>query len=151
MFHHALFGPLINSILYLHLTMNALVTGGNGFIGSHLVEYLIDQGFTVYCLVRTGSNLQWLESLDIRFVYGDCRNRESLFEAVRGMDYVFHLAGKIRASDWDTYYHTNYTGTKNLIEVCEEINPDLERFVHVSSIAAAGPSATANLKHELYL
>ena len=128
--------------------MKALVTGGNGFIGSHLVEYLTDQGFTVYCLVRTGSNLQWLESLDIRFVYGDCRNRESLSDAVRGMDYVFHLAGKIRASDWDTYYHANYIGTKNLIEVCEEINPDLKRFVHISSIAAAGPSTRAELKHE---
>jgi nucleoside-diphosphate-sugar epimerase len=128
--------------------MKALVTGGNGFIGSHLAEYLIDQGFTVYCLVRTGSNLQWLDSLDIRFVYGDCRNRESLSDAVRGMDYVFHLAGKIRASNWDTYYHANYIGTKNLIEVCEEINPDLKRFVHISSVAAAGSSTRAELKYE---
>jgi len=128
--------------------MRALVTGGNGFIGSHLVEYLIDQGFTVRCLVRRESNLAWLQSLDVQFVYGDCRNKESLPQAATGMDYVFHLAGKIRARDWDAYYQTNYIGTKNLIEVCEEINPHLKRFVHVSTIAAAGPSAHGNLKRE---
>ena len=133
---------------YGNNSMRALVTGGNGFIGSHLVEYLIDQGFTVRCLVRRESNLAWLQSLDIQYVYGDCRNKESLPQAAQGMDYVFHLAGKIRASNWDTYYQTNYLGTKNLIEVCEEINPLLKRFVHVSSIAAAGPSVHGNLKRE---
>jgi nucleoside-diphosphate-sugar epimerase len=128
--------------------MKALVTGGNGFIGSHLVEYLIDQGFKVRCLVRRESNLIWLENLDVQYVYGDCRNKDTLPQAVAGMDYVFHLAATIRARDWETYYQTNCIGTKNLIEVCEEINPLLKRFVYVSSIAAAGPSSRGKLKRE---
>lgn len=131
--------------------MKALVTGSNGFIGSFLVEFLLGQGYSVTCLVRTTSNLQWLESLDVQFVYGDCRDKESLYEAVRDMDYVFHLAGKIRGIEWETYYRTNYLGTKNLIEVCEEINPELKRIVHLSSIAATGPSVSAGIRDEVDL
>ncbi len=128
--------------------MRALVTGSNGFIGSHLVEYLLVKNYDVTCLVRPTSNLQWLRGLDVKYAYGDCSKKETLYDAVTNQDYVFHLAGKIKATDWDTYYRANYLGTRNIVEACAEVNPDLKCLVYVSSISAAGPSVRGRLKNE---
>lgn len=129
-------------------TVKALVTGSNGFIGSHLVEHLLEEGYEVYCLVRETSNLSLIEHLPVTLLRGDCRERESLYSAVRGKDYIFHLAGKIKAPDWETYYASNVLGTRNLIEACARENPNIRRFVHISSISAAGPSKKGVLKRE---
>ena len=129
-------------------TVKALVTGGNGFIGSHLVKHLLEEGYEVYCLVRSTSNLSLIEHLPVTLLRGDCRDRESLYGAVRGKDYIFHLAGKIKAPDWETYYTSNVLGTRNLIGACARENPDIRRFVHISSISAAGPSKKGVLKRE---
>jgi nucleoside-diphosphate-sugar epimerase len=120
--------------------MKALVTGANGFIGSHLVLELVNRGWDVSCLVRKTSRLESLEGFSVRMVIGDTRDKESLRQAVRGQDVVFHLAGAINAPDWKTYHEINAVGTLNLVEACLEENPGLRRFVHVSSISAAGPS-----------
>ncbi len=119
------------------------MTGSNGFIGSHLVEYLLVKQYEVTCLVRKTSDLRWIRDLDVDLIYGDCRQRESLDEAVKDHDYVFHLAGKIRARDWGAYYDANYTGTRNLVEACVDSNRGMKRFIYVSSISAAGPTDTA--------
>jgi dihydroflavonol-4-reductase len=129
-------------------TPKALVTGGNGFIGSHLVEYLLSKGYEVSCLVRTSSNICSIRDLPVRLVYGDCEAKDTLREAVEGQDFVFHLAGKIKSFDWDTYYRTNFVGTKNIAEACFEFNPRVRRFVYVSSIAAAGPSERGRPRKE---
>jgi nucleoside-diphosphate-sugar epimerase len=128
--------------------MKALVTGSNGFIGSHLVEHLLARGYEVHCLVRTTSNLVWIRDLNVTYHYGDCTEKSSLYEAVRGKDYVYHLAGKIKAQDWETYYRANTEGTKNLIDVCAETNPDVKRFVYISSVSASGPSVRGRMKNE---
>jgi nucleoside-diphosphate-sugar epimerase len=128
--------------------LKALVTGSNGFIGSHLVEYLLSVNYEVFCFIRPESNLRWIKNLRVQFIHGDCRDKNSLYDAVKDKDYIFHLAGKIKALDWDTYYDANYIGTKNLVEACVEACPGLKRFVHISSIAAAGPSVKGKLKSE---
>jgi len=120
--------------------MKALVTGANGFIGSHLVEALVQRGWDVSCLVRRTSRLDSLAGRPVRMVVGDSRDRESLRPAVRGQDYIFHLAGLINAPDTKTYFEANAGGTLNLLEACLEEGPPFRRFVHVSSISAAGPS-----------
>ena len=120
--------------------MKALVTGSNGFIGSHLAEALAKRGDDVTCLVRKTSRTESLQGLNVRFVAGDVRDKESLRPAVRGLDWVFHLAGIITAGDWKTYYDANTLGTQNLVEACLEENPGLRKFVFVSSISALGPS-----------
>jgi aldehyde oxidoreductase len=64
---------------------------------SHLAEELLRRGFEVRCLVRRPRGLGWIESLDVRMVRGDCRDKAALGAAVEGVDYVFHLAGVINA------------------------------------------------------
>jgi nucleoside-diphosphate-sugar epimerase len=120
--------------------MRALVTGGNGFIGSHLVEALKKRGYSVTCLIRKTSNLKWLSGLDVKFVYGDCTEKKTLYSAVEGADYVYHLAGVVRAINRETYYQVNFLGTKNLLEVCDEINQNIRKFVYLSTQSAAGPT-----------
>lgn len=120
--------------------MKALVTGGTGFIGSHLTEALIRKGVQVRCLLRKTSDLKWLKGLPIEFVYGDCNDKISLEKAVRGVDWVFHLAGVTKAIREETYFKINGLGTQNLIHACLKNNPRLQKIIYISSQAAAGPS-----------
>ena len=129
--------------------MKALVTGGTGFIGSHLTEALIRKGVQVRCLFRKTSDLKWLKGLPVEFVPGDCNDKTSLEEAVRGVDWVFHLAGATKAIKEETYFEVNGLGTENLIHACLENNPRLQKFIYVSSQAAAGPSRNGSSKKEL--
>lgn len=121
--------------------MRILITGGNGFIGSHLVEELSKTTRNeVFCLIRKTSDLTWLQGLDVRLVEGDILNKESLYRALKGMDYIYHIAGITKAQHPATYFQVNHIGTKNLIEACAETNPDVKKFVYLSSQAAMGPS-----------
>jgi nucleoside-diphosphate-sugar epimerase len=122
--------------------MEALVTGGNGFIGSHLVELLLSKHYSVRCLVRKTSDLTWLKGLNVELVYGDLFDANALRESVKGVDYVYHSAGVTKAKKKEDYYRGNTTGTKNLLAATMEHNSTLKRFVHISSQTAAGPSPT---------
>jgi nucleoside-diphosphate-sugar epimerase len=128
--------------------LKALVTGGTGFIGSHLVETLLQRGGQVRCLIRKTSNLAWLKGLPIEFVYGDCNDKASLKQAVRDVDQVFHLAGVTKAIKEKTYFEVNAVGTENLIHACLEHNTRLQKFIYLSSLAAAGPCRNGNKKKE---
>jgi nucleoside-diphosphate-sugar epimerase len=118
--------------------MRALVTGATGFIGGHLVEALIGEGFEVTCLTRVTSNLRYLEGLNVSFLRGDCTDPESL-SGVKDFDYVFHLAGLTKASSDEEAFRVNEEGTQNIVAAVMRHNPGLKRFVYVSSLAAAGP------------
>ena len=126
--------------LVSHRRMKALVTGGTGFIGSHLTELLLTKGYTVRCLVRKTSDLTWLKGLDVELVYGDLFDENALQTAVKGVDYVYHSAGVTKAKKKGDYYRGNTTGTINLLNAVRKQNPGLKRFIHISSGAAAGPS-----------
>ena len=128
--------------------MRALVTGATGFIGSHLVEALLQKGVQVRCLVRKTSDLSWLKSLPIEVVHGDCNDKASLGEAVKGVNQVFHLAGVTKAIEEKTYFEVNALGTENLIHACLENNPRLKIFIYLSSQAAAGPCQNGGKKKE---
>ncbi len=120
---------------------SALVTGANGFIGSHLVRKLLDEGYDVRGLVRSTSDLRSLEGLPITLFLGDVRDRATLIEPVRGADYVFHLAAELMVASADQFLAANTRGTRNLLEVTQqEAGSDFERFLFVSSQAAAGPA-----------
>lgn len=117
-----------------------LVTGGTGFVGSHLVEALLALGHDVACLVRDPSRLRWLSGLPVRVIRGDCSVPGSLPAAIEGVSVVYHAAGLTKARKAREYYEVNQIGTRNLLDACAGHSPELEAFVLVSSLAAAGPS-----------
>jgi len=121
-----------------------LVTGGTGFIGSHLTELLLKKGYSVSCLVRDPKTLRWLSGLDVEVIAGDCLLPETLSEAVEQASVVIHVAGLTKARRASEYYEVNQIGTRNLLEACGRHNPSLEKFILISSQAAAGPSPDGN-------
>ena len=129
--------------------MKAYVTGGTGFIGSHLVELLVNQGYHVTCLIRQTSNLRWINHLlnakspQVQLVMGNLHDSDVLEQHIRDADLVFHLAGLTKAPDAATYDQVNAEGTKRLIEACLGVQTSLDRFVYCSSLAAVGPSSNA--------
>jgi nucleoside-diphosphate-sugar epimerase len=122
------------------MTLKALVTGGTGFIGSHLVRTLVSKNWDVTCLVRPTSRIGFLKRFSVDFVVHETNEQRSLESAVKGQDYIFHLAGRIRPASRVTYDQANHQLTRKLVEACLSHNPGISRFVYVSSIAAAGPS-----------
>ena len=113
-----------------------LVTGGTGFIGSHLVERLAAKGRAVRCLVRrAGTNLP----AAVELARGDLETGAGLAEALRGVDTVIHLAGVTKARTVADYHRGNALGTATLLRAASRFD-EVQRFVHVSSLAAAGPS-----------
>jgi nucleoside-diphosphate-sugar epimerase len=122
------------------VSRRVLVTGGTGFVGSHLVERLLLNGYAVACLVRDLRQLRWLEGKEVQLIQGDCTQPETLGGAVQGVSHVFHCAGLTKAKHARDYYLVNHHGTKNILAACARFNPDIEKFVLVSSQAAAGPS-----------
>lgn len=117
-----------------------LVTGANGFIGSHLVEGLLLKGYQVRALVRRTSNLKWLAGLPVELVYGTLNEMNTLLPVVESVDFICHTAGATKAKTVEEFALINYGGTENLLNACLRKNPLLKRFVLFSSLAAVGPS-----------
>lgn len=117
-----------------------LVTGGSGFIGSHLVERLCSGGERVRCLVRQKKtrrkNYAGLPP-QAEAVFGELIGGAGLEEAFEGIDTVIHVAGVTKALTMDDYYAGNVRATENLARA---MKGRAIRLVHVSSLAAAGPS-----------
>ncbi len=119
-----------------------LVTGSNGFVGSHICETLLESGCRVRALVRHTSNLVNLKGLDLELVYGDLSDFDSLLKAVEGVAAVVNNGGLTKTIDPDMFYKVNSEGTDNILKAILQSNPGLERFIQVSSSAACGPSDT---------
>jgi len=122
--------------------MRALVTGGTGFIGSHLINHLLDDGDAeVYALVRDTKNLKWLDGLDVHFLNGDLFSIPSL---PTNIEYVFHIAGITKARKLADYYTVNQYGTASLFQSLRAQNISPKKIFFLSSTAAAGPSLDGN-------
>lgn len=120
--------------------MKALITGATGFVGSHLADKLIEKNFEVFCLKRKSSNTRWLDGKNVNFVEGDLFSNEALSDCISGMDYVFHVAGLVKARTKEEYLKGNYESTKNLLEISAKENPGMKKFVFISSLAGTGPA-----------
>lgn len=120
--------------------MRAFVTGGTGFVGSHLVEALLDRGWEVVCLERKPGRAVALFGDRVAAVRGDLEDESALRDGCTGADVVFHLAGLTVARKPQDFFRINRDGTRRLVQAAQEASPQPGRLIYVSSLAASGPS-----------
>jgi dihydroflavonol-4-reductase len=123
------------------MAINALVTGGNGFVGSHVVRALRARGDRVRVLARPGADLRALAGVEYELVSGDLRQSAQLDEAVKDCAEVYHVAADYRlwVPDPAPMYATNVEGTRNLIAAARRHG--VGRLVHTSTVGALGVPA----------
>ncbi|MBL4884158.1 MAG: NAD-dependent epimerase/dehydratase family protein [Planctomycetaceae bacterium] len=110
--------------------MNAMVTGGGGFLGRYLVEQLLEQGVNVRILSR--GDYPELKKLGVEVVQGDLRDSQVVDTACTGIDTVFHVAAIPGVwGKWKTYYEINTTGTRNIIAACQQ--QQVAKLIYTSS------------------
>ena len=117
---------------------NILVTGGTGFIGTHLVRRLSNDGHNLKLLVRETSDISPFEDLkNIEYVIGDVREIDSLYKAVDNVDLIYHLAAytKMWAKDKSVINDINIKGAENIAKVVLDKN---KRLIYISSFITLG-------------
>lgn len=138
-----------------------LVTGADGFIGSHLVEALLGEGCRVKAFVYYNSfnSWGWLDTLskdklkDIEIFAGDIRDPNGVREAVKGVDMVFHLAALIGIPfsyhSPDSYIDTNIKGTLNVLQACRDYAIERVIVTSTSEVYGTAQYVPINEKHPL--
>src|SRR5205823_2775540 len=114
-----------------------LITGGTGFIGGHVAQRLLGEGYRVRCLVRPRSGTSLLQALDIELATGDLPDAYSVTRAAEGCRFVLHCAALV--SDWATVAEireVNVVGTRNVLEAAADAS--VERLVHFSTTDVYG-------------
>lgn len=145
-----------NFMLYFSLSasMKALVTGGAGFIGSHIAEYFAEAGHTVRILdnLATGFLRNIPQNKNIEFIKGDICDLPSVEKAVSGMDYVFHEAALVSVplscEKPSEAFQTNTLGTLNVLQAC--VKAEVDKFVTASSAAIYGNNPIFPKREEMY-
>jgi len=129
----------MNAVSSLENT-TAVVTGASGFIGSHLVDYLVGQGCIVHALIRKTSDRRWLnESDQVKIHFADLEQEQPL-PFLGKADFLFHCAGITRARTREGYFRGNAHICEVLYKSCTTIGNSFKAIIHLSSLAAAGPS-----------
>jgi UDP-glucose 4-epimerase len=117
----------------------ALVTGACGFVGSHMLDLLIESGISVRATDLKSADHSYVDSLGVDFVATDLTRKETLRPVLQAVDYVFHTASIFDYSaPWNLLYRVNVEGTGNLFEAALVTNPEM--IVHWSSGAIYGIS-----------
>ncbi len=124
--------------------MRVLVTGGAGFIGSHIADRLLEEGYKV----RIMDNLEERVHRDgtpnhipegAEFIQGDMRSKDDIAKALKGVDIVFHEAAyQDYMSDYSKFIHTNVVGTALIYEIINELNYPVQKIIIASSQAVYG-------------
>ena len=117
----------------------AFVTGGTGFVGSHLVELLLKSNVEVRCLVR--KEAKWLSGTASHLVRGSLQDEDALRTAMAGAHLIFHVAGRTRGASWKDFERDNVTGTERLLKIAAQTD-SVERVLVTSSLAAIGKADT---------
>ncbi len=133
---------------------NVLITGANGFIGSHLVRKFVEEGHRVYGLVRKTSDLTLISDMQVSLKYGDVTDYNSIEKALHDIDVVVHNAGL--ASDWGSlqlFRKINLEGTRNIAEAA--LKNGVNRIVYMSSTAIHGfdhksPQSEHHMKNPVF-
>jgi dihydroflavonol-4-reductase len=116
----------------------SFVTGANGFVGSHLVEYLLTQGHEVHCLMRKSSDDKWLKGLNTTIHRGGIEDVDFLRKVFTEYkaNYIFHLAGTVKAFDYAGFEAGNVKPTRCILEAALGID-SIQKIIVTSSIAAS--------------
>ncbi len=118
----------------------AVVTGANGFVGSHLVDHLLINGYTVRCIIRKTSDIRWLEGKKVEIFDCGLFDKDGLRKAFHNAGYIYHVAGVVKSKKPEGYFKANVDTTRSLLEIALEFRDNIRRFIIVSSQTAAGPS-----------
>ena len=111
-----------------------LVTGGTGFVGSHLIKRLRREGVSVRAVVRTPSKAQALKDLGVEVVPGDISDAASLVAAASGVERIIHLVGIIQEASGATFQGVHVEGTRNLLDAAKKARA--RHFVYQSAIGS---------------
>ncbi|EMA35267.1 NAD-dependent epimerase/dehydratase family protein [Halobiforma nitratireducens] len=118
----------------------AAVTGATGFLGTHLCERLLAEGWDVHALCRPSSDRGRLAGSSVEWYVGDLFDGPTLRSLVDGADAVFHLAGVgLWSADPDTVRRVNRDGTANVLEACRACDGDTGRLVFTSTAGTRRP------------
>ncbi len=122
--------------------MKVLLTGANGFVGSHILDRLLERNITATVLLRAAGDRQFIEARlpRVEVQSGSIDDRQSLEAAMRGVTHVIHCAGVVKALSLEEFYRANQTGTRNVVEAINGQEDRIKRLVHISSLAAGGPA-----------
>lgn len=129
-----------------------LVTGGTGFLGAYIIKELVEKGFAVRAIRRSGSTLPAYIAAAIfdkvEWVDGDILDVVALEEAMEDVYGIIHSAAVVSFSKKDRkqMYHTNVEGTANVVNIALEKN--VQRFAYISSVAALGRTAKGTFVNE---
>lgn len=133
--------------------MNIFVSGGNGFIGTHLVKKLNQEGhqITIFDNFSNSSKIDNMRKEDLQIIEGDIRNFKELSKSMIGHDLVIHLAAKISVTESiknpEETFEVNVKGTENILKACKKHN--IKKIIALSSAAVYGDNDNPNLKfHE---
>ena len=123
--------------------MKVLLTGANGFVGSHILDKLCARGLATAALLRPASNQRFIQAhlprLEARI--GFLSDPQSLDAALQDVTHVIHCAGCTKALRKSEFYEVNQAGTRNVVEAINRQQGRILRLVHLSSLAAGGPAS----------
>ncbi|PKL83777.1 MAG: NAD(P)-dependent oxidoreductase [Ignavibacteriae bacterium HGW-Ignavibacteriae-3] len=126
----------------------SVVTGASGFVGSHIVDKLLSEGHEVRCLLRSSSSTRWLDNKDVKIFNCGLFDEAALKPILKDADFLFHIAGVVKAKYEKDYIRGNVETTRVLLDVICEVNQDIQKVVIVSSLTACGPSLDGNPVNE---
>ncbi|MFC1481223.1 NAD-dependent epimerase/dehydratase family protein [Candidatus Neomarinimicrobiota bacterium] len=119
--------------------MRAVIIGGTGFLGSHLIDHLLEKNYDILCVGRAGSDTTYMDSLGIPRVVGDIMDQDSIEQHLQEGDIVFHLSALLGVAkvSREQYFKVNVDGAINVLEAA--ISKHARAFVFPSSFGAMGP------------
>jgi nucleoside-diphosphate-sugar epimerase len=130
--------------------MKVLLTGGSGFVGSHILDRLWAEGIPTTILVRPTSSRRFLAGHlpDLEVRTGALSQPATLGPALEGITHVIHCAGCTKAVRSSDFYEINHLGTRNLLDAINSRGDCVQRLIHISSLAAIGPATPARPARE---
>jgi nucleoside-diphosphate-sugar epimerase len=131
--------------------MKVLLTGANGFVGSHILDQLLKRGLSVVVLLRPSSDRRFIAAQlpHVETRLGSIDEPASLDAALEGVTHVIHCAGATKALNAEGFLVVNQLGTRNVVAAVNRRGAQVQRFIHISSLAAAGPGTSERPRREM--